>query len=124
MGADQLKQRTQAFGLSIVKFVEALPNRVSVRTISQQLIRSGTSVGANFRSACRARSHADFIAKPKIVEEECDESIYWLEILIGMNLNAAGSITRLIDEGNQILSIVVASINTARHNSSFVTRNS
>jgi four helix bundle protein len=76
MGAEQLKQRTKAFAISIVKLVQMLPDRGPARIISGQLLRCGTSVGSNFRSACRARSHADFIAKLKIVEEECDESIF------------------------------------------------
>jgi four helix bundle protein len=117
MGAEQLKTRTKAFGISIIKITQLLPDRDPARTIGQQLIRCGTSVGANFRSACRARSHLDFIAKLKIVEEECDESVYWLELLDVLNLKIAPSIKALIDEANQILSIIVASIKTARNNS-------
>jgi len=75
------------------------------------------SVGANFRAACRARSNLECIASLKIVEAECDESIYWLEMLTGMDLRIVASIKALIDEGNQILSTVAASIKTARKNS-------
>jgi four helix bundle protein len=117
VGAEQLKKRTREFGISIIKLIEKLPDRGPIRTIGQQLVRCGTSVGANFRSACRARSHPDFIAKLKIVEEECDESIYWLELLIAFNLPTAPLINALIDEANQLLSIIVASIKTARRNS-------
>jgi four helix bundle protein len=115
VGAEQLKKRTQAFGLDIIKLIQALPDRSSMRIIGQQLIRCGTSVGANFRAAARARSRPDFIAKLKIVEEECDETVYWLEILQGANKDVF-STQQLIDEANQILSIIVASIKTARRN--------
>jgi four helix bundle protein len=117
MGADELKKRTKAFAISAIKLVQMLPDKGPDRVIGGQLLRSGTSVGANFRAACRARSHADFIAKLKIVEEECDESIYWLELLDSQNLKIAPSIHAQMDEANQILSIVVASIKTARRNS-------
>jgi four helix bundle protein len=117
MGAEELKKRSKEFGISIIRLIPKLPERGPTHTISQQLIRCGTSVGANFRSACRARSHLDFIAKLKIVEEECDESIYWLELLIALDPKIAPSIKCLIDEANQILSIIVASIKTARRNS-------
>jgi four helix bundle protein len=113
VGAEQLKKRTQAFGLGIINLFQTLPDRSPMRSIGQQLIRCGTSVGANFRAAARARSHADFIAKLKIVEEECDETLYWLEML--QRLNTAPELTQqLMNEGNQILSIIVASIKTAR----------
>jgi four helix bundle protein len=117
MGAEELKKRTQAFALSAIKLVQMLPDRGPACVMGGQLLRAGTSVGANFRAACRARSHADFIAKLKIVEEECDESIYWLELLDCLNLKIAPFIHSLMHEANQILSIVVASIKTARKNS-------
>ncbi len=84
--------------------------------LGQQLLRSGTSVGANYRSACRARSIADFISKMGIVEEEIDESIYWLELLVECEMLKADEAAPLIKEGNELLSIVVASIKTARKN--------
>jgi len=116
VGAEQLKKRTQAYGLSVVKLVQTLPERGATRIIGQQLLRCGTSAGANFRAACRARSRPDFIAKLKIVEEECDESIYWLETLRETD-NSIASVQSLIDEAGEILSIIVASIKTARLNS-------
>ena len=89
MNADDFKKRTKRFALRILKLVEALPNTVSGRTIGGQLVRSGTSVGSNYRAACRGRSRAEFIAKLGIVEEEADESAYWLELIIeGALLNA------------------------------------
>ena len=115
MGAEQLKVRTQAFGLEIIRLIQSLPSRGAEHIIGQQLLRSGMSVGANFRAACRARSRMDFIAKLKIVEEECDESAYWLEMLqqIGKGTHLTPT---LLDEANQLLSIIVASIKTARAN--------
>jgi four helix bundle protein len=80
MGNENLKQRTKRFALSVIKFVDELPRDRISDVLGRQLLRCGTSVGANYRSACRARSSADFIAKMGIVEEESDESAYWLEL--------------------------------------------
>ena len=82
--------------------------------IAKQLIRSGTSVGANYRAAARAKSTADFIAKLGIVEEECDECVYWMEFLIESGLVEEGLLKELMDEAHQLLAITVASIKTAR----------
>jgi four helix bundle protein len=117
MAAEQLKKRMQSFGISIINLVQTLPTQSPIHIISQQLIRCSTSVGANFRAACRARSRADFIAKLKIVEEECDESIYWLELLMSADKRYFSIAKPHIDEANQLLSITVASIKTARSNS-------
>jgi four helix bundle protein len=87
--AGQLKVLTKAFALAIVRLIEELPNRRSGWVIGDQLMRSGTSVGANYRAACRARSRRDFIAKMGIVEEEADESEYWLELAVEAGLVAA-----------------------------------
>ena len=114
MTIEQLKKRTQVFALRVIRLIQVLPSHSPAHTVGQQLLRCGTSVGANYRSACRARSQADFIAKLKIVEEECDESIYWMELLTDMRLDNASSIACLIKEANEILSITVASIKTAR----------
>jgi four helix bundle protein len=84
---EELKERTKKFALMIIKLVEELPNITAGRTIDKQIIRSGTSVAANYRSACRARSIAEFIAKITIVEEESDETLFWLEFIIDANLN-------------------------------------
>jgi four helix bundle protein len=95
-----------------------VPDRGPAQTICRHLLRCGTSVGANFRAACRARSHLDFIAKLKIVEEEADESAFWLEILEKLDLSriAMARVQDLLVEANQILSIIVASIKTSRRN--------
>jgi four helix bundle protein len=111
---EELKRRTKEFALRIIKLIDSLPPTLVARTIGQQLVRSGTSVAANYRAACRARSNADFIAKLGIVEEECDESIFWIEMLVDAEIVKLGRVEKLIDEGNQLTAIFVSSINTAR----------
>ncbi|MBI5417572.1 four helix bundle protein [Candidatus Poribacteria bacterium] len=111
-----LKERTKKFAILIIRFIEIIPKSIIADIIIRQLLRSATSVGANYRAACRAKSRADFIFKMSIVEEEIDESLYWLEILIEVNIINKNQIQYLFEEGNQILSIIVASINTARKN--------
>jgi four helix bundle protein len=114
MTPDELKKRTKAFGLRVIRLTEALPKSRTSGVIGRQLLRSGTSVGANYRAACRAKSRADFAAKMKIVEEECDESVYWMELLIESGTVKAELLEDLMNEGDEILSVVVASIKTAR----------
>lgn len=114
MTPEQLKQRTKMFGIRTVKLVEKLPAKRSAVTIGQQLLRRGTSVGANYRAACRARSDAEFRAKLGICEEEADEAIYWLELIIELGYVRARLLDDLILEANAILAIIVASIKTSR----------
>ena len=114
MNESDLKLRTKKFSLRIIKLVGALPKTTEGRAIGNQLIRSGTSVGANYRAVCRARSKADFIAKLGIVEEETDECLFWLEIIIETGLIEEELIKLLYNEANEILSIVVSSIKSAR----------
>jgi four helix bundle protein len=114
MSNEDLKQRTKNFALRVIKLVQSLPNNSTARTIGNQLLRSGTSVAANYRAACRARSNAEFISKIGIVEEEADESMFWIEMLVDTELVKAVLVTELLDEAEQILKIVVSSINTAR----------
>ncbi len=114
MQPDDLKERTKAFALRVVHLVEALPKTRTADVIGKQLLRCGTSVGANYRAAARARSTADFIAKMGIVEEEADESLYWMELLIGAELMSAERLKPLMAEANELVAITVASINTAR----------
>ena len=116
MNNEQLKTRTNQFALRVIRLVEALPQTKTANVIGGQLIRSGTSVGANYRAASRARSQADFIAKMGIVEEEADESIYWMELLIECDLVKQNLLDDLLSETDQILAMVVASINTAKQN--------
>ena len=114
MSPELLKKRTKALALRIMRLAEALPRSRSADVIGWQLVRCGTSVGANYRAACRARSHADFIAKLKIVEEECDETLFWLELLVESGQVEAALVRDLLSEAEAVLSIVVASIKTAR----------
>ncbi|MBO0719411.1 MAG: four helix bundle protein [Blastocatellia bacterium] len=114
MDAGILKQRTKNFALRIIKLVESLPPGRTSDVVGRQLVKSGTSVGANYRAACRAKSRADFIAKMAIVEEEADESIFWIEVLIESGLLRRELVQNLMEEADQLVSIFVASINTAR----------
>ena len=114
MKKEDFLQRTRAFGLRAIRLVEKLARNQTAQILGRQLLRSGTSVGANYRAAVRAKSRADFISKMGTVEEECDEAIYWIEMLVDAGLIKLAAVADLIDEGNQILSIVVASIKTAR----------
>ncbi|MEN9813073.1 MAG: hypothetical protein RL479_1759 [Verrucomicrobiota bacterium] len=114
MTAEVMKQRTKAYALRVIRVVEALPRNEVARAVGGQLLRSGTSVGANYRAACRAKSRPDFVHKLKIVEEECDESLYWMELLVEGEVMPAVRLEALQQEGSEILSIVVASLRTAR----------
>jgi four helix bundle protein len=111
-----LKRRTKAFALRILKLVDALPKTTTGRALASQIVRSGTSVAANYRAACRARSTADFIAKMGIVEEEADETLFWLELLEESELVTAAKLTAIKEEANELIAITVASIKTARRN--------
>jgi len=114
MEPKDLKQRTKEFALRIIKLVESLPQGKISDVIGRQLLRSGTSVGANYRSACRAKSTADFISKMGTVEEEADESIYWMELLVESGPISKDEVDELLDEADQLVAIIVSSIKTAR----------
>lgn len=117
MEQSYLKERTKSFALEIIKLVESLPKGRTADVIGRQLLDAGTSVGANYRAACRARSPADFISKMGIVEEEADGTIYWMELLIEAKLVQENDISHLLREANQILAMTVSSIKTARRKS-------
>jgi len=114
MTAEEMKGRTKKFALRVIRLVQSLQQDHVTRTIGGQLLRCGTSVGANYRAACRGRSKAEFRAKLGIVEEEADEAALWMEILIESGLVHEDLLSDLRREANEILSIVVASITTAR----------
>jgi four helix bundle protein len=114
MNPEELKARTQSFGLRIIRLVSALPRDPAARVIGRQVLRSGTSVGANYRAACRAKSRADFAAKIAIVEEEVDETLYWLEVLIKSRLVKAERLQHLIKETEELVAIVSASRKAVR----------
>jgi len=111
---NNLEHRTKQFALRVIRLVESLPQKQTAKVIGNQLLRCGTSVGANYRAACRGRSPAEFRAKLGIVEEEADESIYWMELLIEANIIRKDLLLGLIQEANEILAMVVASIRTSR----------
>ena len=117
MNADELKQRTKLFALRVLKLVDALPSTTQGRAVAGQLVRAGTSVASNYRAACRGRSTAEFIAKLGIVEEEADESAFWLELIIEGALLKATLVQPLLDEANELTRIMVSSRITARSKS-------
>ena len=114
MSSDELRKRTKAFALRVIALGDALPNGTAGRMIKGQLVRAGTSVGANYRAATRAKSTADFIHKMGTVEEEADESMYWMELVVEAKLFSKGEVSELYDEADQILAMVVSSIKTAK----------
>jgi four helix bundle protein len=112
MDENVFKKRTKQLALRIIKVVDALPKNRTADVIGRQLIRSGTSIGANYRAACRGKSTADVIAKLRIVEEEADESAYWMELLIESGLVPEARLSELLQETNEIIAMTVASIRT------------
>lgn len=118
MRSAEFKERTMVFALRVMEVVDALPRCPKGRNIADQLCRSGTSVAANYRAACRAKSRADFISKLGTVEKEADECVFWLELIVRSKILPEGRLLSLIAEANEILALVVASINTAKRNRS------
>jgi four helix bundle protein len=113
MNEREMIARTKQFALRIMKLVGALPKSIQGRAIASQLMRSGTSVAANYRAACRSRSKAEFIAKLGTVEEEADESAFWLELIIEGDLLPAAQIQPLLTEAIELVAITAASKKTA-----------
>jgi four helix bundle protein len=116
MTRDEFRKRTFQFGIRCIRLAEALPKSLAAQIIAKQLIRCGTSVGANYRAAVRSKSRADFVAKMGIVEEECDESLFWIEALIELGLITEPRTSELQREANEILAVTISSIKTARRN--------
>ena len=115
MDANQLKNRTKVFSIAILELVEKLPNTISGRAVANQIVRSGTSVGANYRAVCRGKSTSDFLNKLKIVDEEADESLFWLEFIQGLEIDCdKNELERLIKEANELVSIFSAGIKTIK----------
>ena len=109
MTAAELKKRTKQFALRILKLVAALPNTVQGRAIANQLVRAGTAVAANYRAACRGRSKAEFIAKLGVVEEEADESAFWMELIIEAGLLKGRQVEPLLTEAVELTKIMASS---------------
>ena len=114
MNADELRARTRAFSLRVIKLVQSLPKSYVAEVLGKQLLRSATSVGANYRAACRAQSKAMFTSKLSIVVEEADESVFWLELIRDAELIKPELLMDLLDEAEQIMKIMSASRKTAR----------
>ena len=118
MNNENLKQRTRRFALDVIKLVERLPRDMVSEILGKQLLRSGTSVAANYRSATRAKSPADFIAKMSIVEEEADESLLWTDLLEASSRISTPAAQPIVREAGELTAIAVASIRTARRTAS------
>ena len=117
---EQLKQRTKKFAVRIVRLFRALPKSDEARIIGRQLLRSGTSVGANYRAVCRARSKREFIAKVGCVVEESDESVFWLELLVECAIMPERKLAALTQEAEELLAIFAASQRTAKYGRSSI----
>ena len=116
MTPDELKKRTKQFGLQVIRLVESLPQTKIAAVIGNQLLHCGISVGANYRAACRGRSKADFIAKLGIVEDEADESVYWLEMLVEAKVLVPDAVAELLAEADELTAIMATSRKTAKQN--------
>lgn len=116
MDKELLKKRTKKFAFDVIMASRNFPKSFESDIISRQLIRSASSVGANYRAACRAKSKADFAYKVNIVEEEADESLYWMELLIEANIVDANQIKYLLDEGDQLTAIFTATGRSLKQN--------
>jgi four helix bundle protein len=110
----ELKSRTKKFAVDIIRLFRSLPRAEDVRIVAKQLLRSGTSVAANYRAVCRARSRAEFIAKIGIVVEEADETVFWLELLVESDMAKQDVVAPVAKEANELLAIFAASQRTAR----------
>lgn len=115
MTPEDLKQRTMDFALRVLKVVESLPDGAKGWSIGRQLVQSGTSVAANYRAATRAKSTPDFIHKLGTVEEECDETLFWLELIVRDGILSETILSPLMQEADELLAIVVSSIRTAKN---------
>ena len=114
VNSEALKQRTKQLALVVIRLCRTLPQSAEGRIISRQLLRSATSVAANYRAVCRARSTADFTSKLGLVLEEADETLFWLELLVDAGIARRDQITLPLDEANQLVSIFVASLRTVK----------
>lgn len=112
--AEALKKRTKDFAIRIVKLSQALPKTDVGRTLGRQVLRSGTSVAANYRAACRARSRAEFVSRMAVVVEEADETVFWLELLVDAGVVPLKRLDSLIKEANELLLLSAASLRTAK----------
>jgi four helix bundle protein len=119
---EDLRERTKAFALRIVRFFQSLPRTDIARTLGRQVLRSGTSVAANYRAVCRARSKAEFISKIGIVLGEADETVFWIEMLIETKTVPKAKLEELLKEANELVRVFAASARTAKGNIRSITR--
>jgi four helix bundle protein len=112
--AEILKKRTKDFALRIIRLYRSLPRTAEARVLGTQLLRSSTSIGANYRAACRGRSRAEFIAKLGVVLEEADETVFWMELIEEANLFPSEELRKLRKEANELVSIFISSLRTAK----------
>lgn len=116
MDKKELQDRLKWYAIAVVKFSEELPDKTGFRTIKNQIVRSAPSAAANYRAACRAKSDADYINKMETVEEELDETMFWLEFTVGLSEEYRQTIAPLWKEGDELLAIIVSSIVTKKKN--------
>jgi four helix bundle protein len=116
MTPKELKARTKRFAVDTIRLCRDLPTTLDGRTVGGQMIRSGTSVGANYRASCRARSRAEWIAKLGVVEKEADETLFWLEVAVDADLVPAKRAAALLKEADELTAIFVASLKSAKSN--------
>jgi four helix bundle protein len=112
---EQLRDRTKAFALRVIRLYRSLPYMTDTQVLGKQLLRCGTSVAANYRAVCRARSKAEFVAKMGVVVEEADEAILWLELMTESGIVSSAKTELLLKEANELTAIFAASQRTARH---------
>jgi len=122
MTPEAMRQRTRAYALRVVKLASALPNSAIANVFVRQMVRAGTSVAANYRAACRARSYAEFTSKIGLVEEEADEAVFWIEMSAEAGLVKQSRVADLAAEGNEILAMITAARKTAKRRRSEQTR--
>ncbi len=117
MTKSELKDRTKAFALRVMKMVDSLPKTEKGRVVTRQILRSGTSVAANYRAACRGRSPAEFAAKLGIALEECDETAFWLELIRDGELIPGRSLRSVIQEADELCAILFSACRTTKKQS-------
>ena len=117
MTQEELKQRTKQFALRVIRLVDSLPRSPVGKILGNQLLRCGTSIGANYRAACRGRSTADFVAKLGIVIEESDESLYWMELILDSKLVKVNRMDRIMQEADELTAIFTAAVVTTKKKS-------
>jgi four helix bundle protein len=111
---ERLKKQTKQFGLRVIKITDAMPFKRSANVLGEQLLRSGTAVGAYYRAACRARSRSEFISKASLSIEEADKSLYWMEMLIESGLIPEDKLSSLVKEADEIVAVLTMAVDTAR----------